>query len=319
MRILWVAAGMAGACAAGYFAGRTPAPAPTALTPSGGFIAPTGVVERVEAGRVRANVARFDWRHVESSDYREYIANLRSVGCPDPMVRDIIVADVTQLFAERAREFLRRLGPFEYWRTDSQSLTQTVSRAWAGAKARFEEERRAVIDALLGPRTAALSSHLTGLEDFDPRLDFLPAPRQREIQSVEQAFAWRRARLLSAGEEDPLQQMTELAAQREEELGRMLSADELEEYEMRTSELASKLRAELREIPLDSGEFREIHRLARAHEKLHPPWEFNVFNNERMREVAEAEARRDEAVRRLLGEERHALLLARRAAAAPTE
>lgn len=298
---------MAGALGVGYFIGRPPSPTapPPAAAPTlnPGPAAPAAAP--ADPPSARTQVVRFDWRHVESADYREYIANLRAVGCPDATVRDIIVADVTQLFAERAREHLRRLGPYEYWRTDSRSLTQSVAGAWAEAKAKFEQERRAVIDALLGPGTAALSNHLTGLEDFDPRLDFLPASRQRGVQTVEQAFAWRRARLLAAGgEEDPFQQMTELAARREEELGRLLSADELEAYEMRTSELAAKLRGQLRDIPLDSGEFREVHRLMREHQKQYPPWEFNLFNNDRLREIGEAEARRDEAIRRVLGEER---------------
>src|SRR4029077_4471693 len=32
---------------------------------------------------------RFDWRMIESSDYEEYVANLRAIGCPEKTVRDI--------------------------------------------------------------------------------------------------------------------------------------------------------------------------------------------------------------------------------------
>src|SRR5437899_3128213 len=31
----------------------------------------------------------FDWRQVESEDYRQYVANLRALGCPEQTVRDI--------------------------------------------------------------------------------------------------------------------------------------------------------------------------------------------------------------------------------------
>src|SRR3569623_2104048 len=34
------------------------------------------------------------WSHVESPDYATYIANLRSIGCPEQTIRDIIIADV---------------------------------------------------------------------------------------------------------------------------------------------------------------------------------------------------------------------------------
>src|SRR5262245_12164353 len=47
---------------------------------------------------------RFQWSHIESQDYRTYIANLRSIGCPGQTIRDIIVADVHGLDAPRYLE-----------------------------------------------------------------------------------------------------------------------------------------------------------------------------------------------------------------------
>src|SRR5690349_13940800 len=43
--------------------------------------------------------AHFDWRQMESEDYQQYLANLRAIGCPEKTVRDIILADVNDLFA----------------------------------------------------------------------------------------------------------------------------------------------------------------------------------------------------------------------------
>src|SRR5437867_256418 len=34
---------------------------------------------------------KFDWRMVESEDYKKYIANLRYIGCPEETIRDIII------------------------------------------------------------------------------------------------------------------------------------------------------------------------------------------------------------------------------------
>ncbi len=34
-----------------------------------------------------------DWRAVKSDDYKQYVANLRAVGCPKKTIRDVIVAD----------------------------------------------------------------------------------------------------------------------------------------------------------------------------------------------------------------------------------
>src|SRR5207249_1222220 len=45
--------------------------------------------------------AVFTWRQIESEEYKSYIANLRSVGCPEQTIRDIIIADVNKLYAAR--------------------------------------------------------------------------------------------------------------------------------------------------------------------------------------------------------------------------
>ena len=38
-------------------------------------------------------VQKIDWRMVESADYRQYISNLRGIGCPEETIRDIITAN----------------------------------------------------------------------------------------------------------------------------------------------------------------------------------------------------------------------------------
>ena len=45
----------------------------------------------------------FDWAQLESADYHDYIANLRAIGCPELTVRDIIIADVNDLFTPRVK------------------------------------------------------------------------------------------------------------------------------------------------------------------------------------------------------------------------
>src|ERR1043166_5144332 len=69
---------------------ETPAPSPPASDPA--RLYKTNVVVR------RQN---FTWNEIESPDYSTYIAKLRSIGCPEATIRDIIVADVNQHFARR--------------------------------------------------------------------------------------------------------------------------------------------------------------------------------------------------------------------------
>src|SRR6267378_3325428 len=51
-----------------------------------------------------ALTGRFDWGQVEASDYATYISNLRSIRCPEQTIRDIIKADVANLFDTKRKE-----------------------------------------------------------------------------------------------------------------------------------------------------------------------------------------------------------------------
>src|SRR5690242_7236057 len=39
----------------------------------------------------------WDWRQLESTNYVEYVANLRRVNCPEQTIRDILVADLRSI------------------------------------------------------------------------------------------------------------------------------------------------------------------------------------------------------------------------------
>jgi len=51
----------------------------------------------------------FRWNQLESSDFRNYIANLRSVGCPEQTIRELITAEVDDIYKARRLELQRKL------------------------------------------------------------------------------------------------------------------------------------------------------------------------------------------------------------------
>jgi hypothetical protein len=69
-----------------------PAPAPAAQSQS------------VSAAAQPQPEKKFQWKQLESADYRAYIANLKAVGCPQQTIRDIIMADVDNLYAPRRQQ-----------------------------------------------------------------------------------------------------------------------------------------------------------------------------------------------------------------------
>ncbi len=96
----------------------------------------------------RAAPSPFSWRQIESTDYSTYIANLRSVGCPEQTIRDLITADVGSLYAaKRAQmeEGFQAVAPL-----GATADASAMVRRQAAADA-LRAEEAAVLLALLGP------------------------------------------------------------------------------------------------------------------------------------------------------------------------
>src|SRR6185369_17102568 len=62
-----------------------------------------------------AGVTNHDWTTVESSDYKQYIANLRALGVPEEGIRALIIPDINQLYEPREAPLRAKLA------TDDQS------------------------------------------------------------------------------------------------------------------------------------------------------------------------------------------------------
>src|SRR5437016_1624793 len=101
--------------------------------------APAAAMEAAnDPNRARTVVRRqfFSWRELESRDYPTYIANLRDIGCPEQTIRDIIIADVNALFAQkRATEMVT--AESQWWRSEPDPAV--VQAAADKAKALDEE------------------------------------------------------------------------------------------------------------------------------------------------------------------------------------
>src|SRR5437867_3702515 len=95
----------------------------------------------------------FHWSQVESRDYRQYIANLRSIGCPEQTIRDIILADVNKLFEPREAPFKAQLAGFQAQPWNDPSTEPGNSKEQFALRKQLrevEKEKQAVIKDLLG-------------------------------------------------------------------------------------------------------------------------------------------------------------------------
>jgi hypothetical protein len=85
------------------------------------------------------------WQLIESADYRQYIANLRAVGCPDWLIRDIIVAAIDDSYQQKTKSDPVSFAP---WLGADQR--RQMSRNQSAKRFALRQEKRALVKSLLG-------------------------------------------------------------------------------------------------------------------------------------------------------------------------
>src|SRR6185436_12502361 len=143
------------------------------------------------------DVVTVDWRMVESENYKQYIANLRSIGCPEETIRDIIIADVNKLFESRGKQLFPATNKFEYWK-GGNFFASLFDETKMQKQQALNAEKRALLKELLGVDVPDKGDIVSGTKAMETLLDFLPANKQTQLMELEQQFAGKMAKNMKA-------------------------------------------------------------------------------------------------------------------------
>jgi hypothetical protein len=214
----------------------------------------------------KTNQPGFHWRELESADYQAYIANLRRIGCPEQTLRDIILADVNQLYVPRYAALAGHWPELAWW---GKFDKKRALRAELAAQLRaLNEEKNGLLQRLIGPLTGAeLASLETGAASVREQntFAFLPEAKQsavHELVSRYQALRERRETEwagLTTDEREAKEK--ELRDARVRELAALLTPEELREFDLRHSRTADTLREQYGKANLSEAEFRQMYLL----------------------------------------------------------
>lgn len=217
----------------------------------------------------------FHWSQVESPSYVEYVANLRAIGCPEQTIRDIIVADVTQLYAPRYAALAAKTPALSWWvRHDLQRRASQELRTQIQA---LNLEKRRLIERLLGPAaTSDLSLFDEDAESIRGALiwSYLPPSQQVAVKQILDRYdagkRWGEIQWKSLPTAERESREQELLRARQAELERVLSPAELAEFQLRESPTAYTVRELMGKADLTEAEFRTIYALRSEFEKANP-------------------------------------------------
>jgi len=259
----------AAALAAGYLyfsqvsTKRAEAAAQSAAAELAAWKAETARVQKAEPGVVYRTNA-FSWNQLESTDYREYIANLRAIGCPESTIKDIILTDVMRLYAQRRGKYYHNGREFKFWETNEKRLLkQSQLEEREKALAEIDKELPAVLRELLGINyERELNKYFVDADEDNSRLGFLSEEKRDQALALREKFEGERekAQLLHADAET----LKKIDAEQEAAFSGLLTADEKEQYELCMSPIADQLRQQLVGFNPTEEEFKNLFKREKA-------------------------------------------------------
>jgi len=305
--ILSVALNLALLGAVGYFAKKSSTPAPTASTKVEGK-AETKVVREKGADTLTTisnrTVVTVDWRNVESEDYRKYIANLRSIGCPEETIRDIITADVNKLFKQRRQELASGGKKYEFWKAGGNPMATMMDPDKMEKQQALSKEKNALLKELLGVEPAADKPDMfAGM--FDSMLDFLPTDKQNKVMQLLQDAQVKIMKSMGKGgqpDADDMKQMTKAQKEMDAELAKVLSPEEYQDYQLRMSQTAMVMRMQLGSFDPNEDEFRKIFDVKKKFDDEYPMMGMGSLDKAEKNKMEDDKKRMEEQLKTILGD-----------------
>ncbi len=231
--------------------------------------------------------APFNWAQVESTDYRIYIANLRAIGCPEATIHDMVEADVNALFAERVQRLNDGLTGY-FWnfmtdRTKTAALLEDKIKELGSLDDRREQTMRDLFpEDDPQSKAAREKTRANFIANLKWQYDFLSEEKVARIFDAYERMitACNEIQRTNPPAEELERQFKELSDRQDREIQESLTAEEYDEYKLRTAD-AANVRYGLSNLEATEDEIRAIAR-------------------------AKMNSQGDEAIRQILGPERFA-------------
>lgn len=227
-------------------------------------VAPPATTERRAASVAAPPLAPAVWAELHAGTVPDLVARLREAGFPVAVIRGIVSAQVDEQLALRRRALRAEVDRMPYWKNSVQRerLQQALHQ--------LSRERRQAMRDLLGAEAIVDEIALGAFPGR--RVDGLPAGKAAEVQRIMREFDEQRYDLHGSGGAllEP-EAVKRLEHQRREAIVALLTPAELEEFDLRNSNPAMRMRMELAAFQPTEAEFRAIFRLQRDFEERYLP------------------------------------------------
>ena len=254
------------------------------------------------------------WERVASRDLKQYVRNLRAIQCPDETIADIILAEVNRRFAAREKALKLKAEHFTPWDVAAMQGAALIDRQRSIRG--LWNEKRALLKDLLGfdlPLDPPAQFADGRFGQFEAAFRELPQEKQEAARAIHDRY-WNqkddlRRRTMGYFEPEDRAGARRILAERNEAMANLLSPEQIENFELKTSDMANLMRREMAAFEASDTEFRAIFRLVKPLEEMIDPRsgqlapDLDEADKERMEQAGQ---QFEQQMKVLLGESRHA-------------
>ena len=250
--------------------------APKTLAPTSNVVNTTTVITNTQVAVRKINATNLlaafanhplSWAGIESTNYVTYINNLRGFGCPEETIRDIILTDIAKVYAKRRAAIASQGRPDRFWLPFSEDGGDPELQKQLSALA---EEQRALVKDLLGVdfQTEIAKYWEDNILVEQRMYGFLPTEKRDQLKAVNTHYDALEQEIYSRSKGDLIpedeERLRNIEKAKEAEMAKILTPQELEEYQLRNSNTAGNLRNQLAGFQPSEEEFRKIFRLQKT-------------------------------------------------------
>lgn len=223
--------------------------------------AATGVLTQASSVPAVPSLAE-RWAQLPTGDLAALRDRLRAEGFPAKMIRSILAAQIRERYAAQRKALQVSDTETAFWKPEPFDATK------AAALRTLDKAERKELRDLLG---ADPDSRV--VEDLRQQMPGLSLEQIDQIQALRERYDEQRSDIyaLSRGSYSALRvPLNALLKAQHAELAALLTAQQLEEYDLRYSENADRMRSNLTAFDPNEAEFRAIFRLQAAYDEAHP-------------------------------------------------
>ena len=228
--------------------------------------------------RIVREVERFRWSQIESDDYKEYIQNLRDIGCPEETIRNLVKQDLDKYYDQRKADILSKSpARKEFWKSGNPSSLGRPSASASSQMAQLDREKNEVLGELFkpsglaainrpGPLARARSQAKSGYA-----MDFIPEETKAQLNTLEQEYGSQLLKKMAQGASDAqdMAEIRQLRQDRDSSIATMLTPEQKTEYDLRKSPTAANMRLQMDGFDPSEDEFRDIFGARKAFDDEH--------------------------------------------------